>query len=97
MRDQLEEVAPLPVERVVSEVDKLREAMKALESLASLVPGNVAESFVAQAPVPLSDRELSRRLTLEAKLGLLRAFGWKKKGCRGWSGRWCWLRSMWKR
>ena len=62
---------PLPVERVVQEVDSLREAMKAVEVLAGLLLGGVVEGLrdvvwravqpVVPPPAPLSDRELSRR------------------------------------
>ena len=46
MKEQLEEeVAPLLVGRVVQKVEKLRLAMRAVELLASLVPGDVAESL----------------------------------------------------
>ena len=79
-------MAPVLVGRVIPEAVKLREAMRAVELLATLVPRDVTGSLrdvdrravqlMAQAPVPLSDRELSRwfseltdnKTTLEAKL-----------------------------
>ena len=119
----MEEVAPLPVVRLVQEIDKLREAMKAVELMVSLVPGNVVESLrdvvkrgvepVAQAPVPLTDRELSRRFTeltykkrtLETKLCKHRSqvekarehFWVEEERMEGWRESWWWLWSRWKR
>ena len=63
-------MAPLLLGRVVQEVDKMREAMRAVELLSSVVPGDVAGSL----------RDVVRRaVQLWHRLQCL----WRTESCRG--------------